>query len=102
MDFDQKKIAQEQIWKYLPLEQSINQQVHQVLEQKKNIAYRIVDSLFLEDPQAWTDAKLIVTDNIPTREVQGTVLPLYPEYWHVYYYQPVYHNRQQLTDTTVL
>ena len=93
MPFDQKTIAQEQIWKYLPLEQSINQQVYQALDQKKNIAYRIVDSVFAETPTAWTDAKLIVTDNIPTRKVQGTVLPLYPEYWHVDYYQPVYHNR---------
>jgi hypothetical protein len=31
MTFDQKKIAQEQIWKYLLLEQAINQQVHQEL-----------------------------------------------------------------------
>ena len=91
MTFDQKKIAQEQIWKYLPLEQAINQQVHQALDQKKNIAYRIVDSVFAETPTAWTDAKLVVTDNIPTRSVRGQVFPLYPEYWHVYYYQPVYH-----------
>jgi len=90
MTFDQKKIAQEQIWKYLPLEQAINHQVHQALDQKKNIAYRIVDSVFAETPAAWTDAKLIVTDNIPTRAVSGKTLPLYPEYWHVYHYKPVY------------
>jgi hypothetical protein len=90
MTFDQKKIAQEQIWKYLPLEQAINQQVHQALDQKKNIAYRIVDSVFAEISTAWTDAKLIVTDNIPTRAVCGKILSLYPEYWHVYHYQPVY------------
>jgi hypothetical protein len=93
MTFDQKKIAREQIWKYLPLEQAINQQVHQTLDQKKNIAYRIVDSVFAEMPTAWTDAKLVVTDNIPTRTVCGQVLPLYPEYWHVYHYQPVYQSR---------
>jgi hypothetical protein len=93
MTFDQKKIAREQIWKYLPLEQAINQQVHQTLDQKKNIAYRIVDSVFAEMPTAWTDAKLVVTDNIPTRAVCGQVLPLYPEYWHVYHYQPVYQSR---------
>jgi hypothetical protein len=93
MTFDQKKIAQEQIWKYLPLEQAINQQVHQALDQKKNIAYRIVDSVFAETPTAWTDAKLIVTDNIPTRAVRGEIFPLYPEYWHVYYYEPAYQSR---------
>jgi hypothetical protein len=93
MTFDQKKIAQEQIWKYLPLEQSINQQVYQSLDQKKNIAYRIVDSLFLETPTAWTESKLVITDNIPIREVYGNVLPLYPEYWHVYHYRPVYESR---------
>jgi hypothetical protein len=93
MTFDQKKIAQEQIWKYLPLEQGINQQVHRALDGRKTIAYRIVDSLFLETPTAWTNPKLVVTDNIPIRDVCGTVLPLYPEYWHVYHYQPVYRPR---------
>ena len=93
MTFDQKKIAQEQIWKYLPLEQAINQQVHQALDQKKNVAYRIVDSVFAETPTAWTDAQLVITDNIPTRAVSGNILPLYPEYWHVYHYQPVYQRR---------
>jgi hypothetical protein len=93
MTFDQKKIAQEQIWTYLPLEQSINQQVEQLIDQKSTIAYRIVDSVFAETPTAWTDAKLVVTDNIPTRAVCGQVLPLYPEYWHVYHYQPVYQSR---------
>jgi hypothetical protein len=93
MTFDQKKIAQEQIWKYLPLEQAVNQQIHQALDQKKNIAYRIVDSVFAETPTAWTDAQLVITDNIPTRAVCGKILPLYPEYWHVYYYNPVYQSR---------
>ena len=93
MTFDQKKIALEQIWKYLPLEQVINQQVHWALDGRKTVAYRIVDSLFLETPTAWTEPKLIITDNIPIREVHGNVLPLYPEYWHVYHYDPVYCNR---------
>ena len=93
MTFDQKKIAQEQIWGYLPLEQSVNTQIKQVIGTKKTIAYRIVDSLFFKNPQAWTDYKLIVTDNIPTQSFNGTLLPLYPEYWHVYYYQPMYQNR---------
>lgn len=93
MTFDQKKIAQEQIWTYLPLEQSINQQVEHLIGQSTTVAYRIVDSLFAETPAAWTDAQLVVTDNIPTREVCGAILPLWPEYWHVYYYQPVYQSR---------
>lgn len=93
MTFDQKTIALEQIWKYLPLEQAVNQQVYKALDQKKSIAYQIVDSVFAEIPTAWTDAKAIVTDNIPTRIVCGQVLALYPEYWHVYAYQPEYQSR---------
>ena len=93
MPFDQKKIAQEQIWVYLRLEQSINQQINHAIADQKDIAYQIVDSLFLQTPGAWSDARLIVTDNIPTRTVGGTLLSLYPEYWHVYYYQPIYQNR---------
>jgi hypothetical protein len=93
MLFDQKKIAQEQIWQYFPLEESINKQIKLLIEGQKTIAYRIVDSLFLESPWAWTDAKVIITDNIPIRNVCGAMLPLYPEYWHVYHYQPIYQNR---------
>lgn len=93
MTFDQKKIAQEQIWTYLPLEQSINQQVEKLVVQRPTVVYRIVDSIFAETPTAWAEARLVVTDNIPTRTVYGTVLALWPEYWHVYHYQPVYQNR---------
>jgi hypothetical protein len=93
MLFDQKKIAQEQIWQYFPLEESINKQIKLLIEGQKTIAYRIVDSLFLESPRAWTDAKVIITDNIPIQNVYGAMLPLYPEYWHVYHYQPIYQNR---------
>jgi len=93
MTFDQKKIAQEQIWINYPLRDLINKQITLLIGEQKNIAYQIVESLFFKQSDAWTDAKLIVTDNIPIREVCGRVLPLYPEYWHVYHYQPVYQPR---------
>jgi hypothetical protein len=93
MTFDQKKIAQEQIWKYLRLEQYIDAQIKNALGQKHTVAYRIVDSLFLDRPEAWTDFKLVVTDNIPLKPVAGQVFSLYPEYWHVYHYHPDYKNR---------
>jgi hypothetical protein len=96
MLFDQKKIAQEQIWKYLPLELEVNAQVEQVIHGRSDVVYRIVDSLFFEHPAAWNDNKLIVTDNIPLRTVQGTMIPLYPEYWHVYHYRPTYQNRSAI------
>jgi hypothetical protein len=93
MTFDQKKIAQEQIWTYLSLEQQTNQQIIQSIGQRQEIAYLIVDSLFLKMPTAWNQSKLVVTDNIPTRDVFGHVLALWPEYWHVYHYTPVYMDR---------
>jgi hypothetical protein len=93
MSFDQKKIAQEQIWTYLYLEQSINAVINDGIGARHTIAFRIVDSLFLANPNAWSDFKLVVTDNIPLIPVLGTVFPLYPEYWHVYHYQPTYQPR---------
>jgi hypothetical protein len=93
MTFDQKKIAQEQIWTYLPIEQDTNQVITQAIGQKTTIAYLIVDSLFLQTPKAWETSKLVITDNIPMRGVSGCVLELYPEYWHVYHYHPSYLDR---------
>jgi hypothetical protein len=93
MAFDQKKIPQEQIWTYLPLEQKINQQINLAIGQQKSIAYLIVDSLFLQMPDSWTKYKLIITDNIPLNDIHGDLVPLYPEYWHVYHYSPVYQDR---------
>ena len=93
MAFDQKKIPQEQIWTYMLLEQQTNQQINQAISQRKTIAYLIVDSLFSKMPHAWNQAKLIITDNIPMRDVSGRVLALYPEYWHVYHYHPTYLDR---------
>jgi hypothetical protein len=93
MTFDQKKIAQEQIWSYVDLENQINNQLHLAIADCRTVSYRAVDSLFLETPKAWTQSKLVVTDNIPIRNVIGDFLPLFPEYWHIYFYQPVYQNR---------
>ena len=93
MTFNQKKIAQEQIWTYLPLEQSIDAVIRDSISTKHTVAYRIVDSLFLSNPGAWTDFKFVVTDNIPLIPVTGTIFPLYPEYWHVYHYYPIYQDR---------
>jgi hypothetical protein len=94
MAFDQKKIAQEQIWAYLSLEREIDRQLQQVLDSRLDVAYAIVDSLFLHNPGAWTDYALVVSDNIPLRPTAGEFLPLYPEAWHVYLYRPDYQDRQ--------
>jgi hypothetical protein len=94
MAFDQKTIAREQIWKYLAQEQAIDQQINSVIGDRSDVAYKIVDSLFLETPSAWTSPAVIVTDNIPTSRVPvGRVIGLFPEYWHVYHYEPKYQNR---------
>lgn len=90
MPFDQKTIAQEQIWTYLDQEIQINNAIQQAIKNHSSICYRAVDSVFLENPKAWTDSKLIVSDNIPLRETLGEFVPLYPEYWHIYNYQPKY------------
>jgi hypothetical protein len=93
MAFDQKTIAQEQIWSYYDQEAEINHAIDQAIKHNSDICYRAVDSVFLENPQAWTDSKLIISDNIPLRETQGEFVPLYPEYWHIYQYQPRYLER---------
>jgi len=94
MAFDQKTIAREQIWKYLDREQAIDQQINSVISGRTDVLYKIVDSLFLETPTAWTCPAVIVTDNIPTSRVPvGCVVELFPEYWHVYHYEPRYQNR---------
>jgi len=93
MSFDQKIIAQEQIWSYYDLETTINREILDAIQNRSGITYRAVDSLFLENPQAWTDAKLIVTDNIPLQQITGEFVPLYPEYWHIYHYQPNFESR---------
>jgi len=94
MVFDQRKIAQEQIWKYLPLEQATNQIIEQAIANRNNVAYKIVDSLFLGNTTTIFDSKLIVTDNIITgQQTYHKLQALYPEYWHVYLYQPMYQQR---------
>lgn len=94
MVFDQKKIAQEQIWSYLKQEQAINQIFEQAIGERNTVAYKIVDSLFLDSPAARSESKLIVTDNIPIgQQTCGKLEALYPEYWHVYVYHPRYQER---------
>jgi hypothetical protein len=88
MPFDQKTIAQEQIWTYLDQENRINTEIVKAINGRANISYRAVDSLFLETPNAWADAELVISDNIPLRPTSGEFVPLYPEYWHIYHYQP--------------
>jgi hypothetical protein len=93
MVFDQKIIAKEQIWKYLPAEHKIDQQLKQAVGDRSDVAYGIVDSLFLHNPGAWTDYSYVVTDNIPLKNISGEFLPLFPEAWHVYLYNPMYQDR---------
>jgi hypothetical protein len=93
MLFDQKTIANEQIWSYYALERQINTEILFAMRNNPDICYNAVDSIFLKNPRAWTDYKLVVSDNIPMQETQAKFVPLYPEYWHIYHYQPRFQNR---------
>jgi len=60
------------------------------------ISWRVEDSLFMEDIEAWTRPKpnAIISDNIPLRPIAGNDISLYPEHMHVYRYDPVYIDRE--------
>jgi len=52
------------------------------------ISWRVEDSLFMEDQEAWSRPKpnAIISDNITLRPIAGHYLSLYPEHMHVYYF----------------
>jgi len=60
------------------------------------ISWRVQDSLFMEDPDAWTRPKpnAIISDNIPLHTVAGHDITLYPEHMHVYYCESAYQDRE--------
>ena len=60
------------------------------------ISWRVQDSLFMEDTEAWTRPKpnIIISDNIALRPVAGHDITLFPEHMHVYYCQPEYIDRE--------
>jgi hypothetical protein len=59
----------------------------------KNLHCRLIDSVFQPTPVAWTDPNAtIVTDNHPLRPVEGKVISLLPELWHIWRFDPVYQD----------
>jgi hypothetical protein len=56
---------------------------------------RLVDSVFLFDPDAWTREKpnVIITDNSPLKDVPGNVISVLPEFWSIWHFEPVYIDR---------
>lgn len=60
------------------------------------ISWRVEDSLFMEDPEAWTRPKpnAIISDNITLKPIAGHHLSLYPEHMHVYYFDYPYEERE--------
>ena len=68
-------------WKYcqynLPVLWQRDQQI---------VSWRVEDSLFMEDPEAWTRPKpnAIISDNIPLQPIAGYDISLYPEHMWVY------------------
>ena len=58
------------------------------------VNYRLVDSVFFTDPDLWTqESAVIVTDNYPIRPVPGRVISVLPEFWSIWYFDPVYVDR---------
>ena len=62
------------------------------------ISWRVEDSLFMEDIEAWTRPKpsAIISDNIPLRPIAGNDINLYPEHMHVYHCDPNYIDREPI------
>lgn len=60
------------------------------------ISWRVEDSLFMEDREAWTRPKpnAIISDNITLKPIAGHHLSLYPEHMHVYYFDYPYEERE--------
>jgi hypothetical protein len=70
--------------------------------QRENIVinYRVEDSLFMQDPDAWSrpPPSMIISDNILLKPINGTEVCLYPEHTHVYYTNPTYEKREPTWD----
>ena len=60
----------------------------------RRLHYRLVDSVFLPNPDAWTDSTaIIVTDNHVTRPVAGRIISALPEFWSIWRFEPSYIDR---------
>jgi hypothetical protein len=60
----------------------------------KKLHCRLVDSVFLEAPDALDDDSIIVTDNHPLTPIDGRLITVLPEFWSIWYFEPHYQDRQ--------
>jgi hypothetical protein len=90
MIFDSRHIIKDSIWVFQERENSINAELTQAIGDR-NISFRLVDSLFLDNPGAW-HAPAVVTDNIPLRPLQGQLISVLPEFWYISSYQPTFQD----------
>ena len=91
--FNPKEIIHEQTWSFQDKENAINKQLSLAIKDRTDISCRLVDSVFMHDPNAWTN-NIVITDNIPLTPIKGKLLSVVPEYWHINSYTPVYRNKQ--------
>jgi hypothetical protein len=79
-------------FKFIPKVQNANNHGYPYVYQG---AYcRLVDSVFLHSPDAWTDeSSIVITDNYPLRPVAGKLLSVLPEFWSIWRFNPCYQRR---------
>ena len=53
---------------------------------------RFVDSVFLSGLVEQTS--IVITDNIPLQPAAGKLISVVPEFWHIWYFDPVYMDRE--------
>jgi hypothetical protein len=55
---------------------------------------RLVDSVFLNSPDAWADeSSMVITDNYPLRPIAGKLVSVLPEFWSIWRFEPQYQPR---------
>ena len=116
MRHNQIKTHDDGIWISMPREQEVihtfNQAIlgsgYQMTKQNNNnygypyvydrhqhrLDCRFVDSVFLENLEAWHESQVIVTDNHLLRPVSAQVISVVPEFWHIWHFEPVYQDRE--------
>jgi hypothetical protein len=80
--------------------QFINYEIPQIYKKgNQTVSCRFVDSLFLQDPEAWNRSSYdaIITDNIPLNPIACQLLSLLPEFWHIWHYIPEYQPQSATT-----
>jgi len=121
-NFNHQKTHRDQIWTYINKMKSISSTINKLIAEKDFtpignlqdftyeqygmpvrwekgntiISLRFEDSLFMQDPDAWTRPKpsVIISDNVLLKPIQGTEICVYPEHAHVYYTNPTYEKRE--------